>query len=109
MNDNNTDKKNSQDRLLEIMNNLLRIIALLVAGIIILPLIVFYKEDVFTFFKKNDKNSDNLSLQISTETKQKTSTETFWSAANIENITDEKLKAEVTYGKELIMHTAKYL
>ena len=43
MNDNNTDKKNSQDRLLDIMNNLLRIIALLVAGIIILPLIVFYK------------------------------------------------------------------
>ena len=109
MNDNNTDKKNSQDRLLDIMNNLLRIIALLVAGIIILPLIVFYKEDVYTFFKKNDKNSDNLSLQISTETKQTTSTETFWSAANIENITDEKLKAEVTYGKELIMHTAKYL
>ena len=56
MNDNNTDKKNSQDRLLDIMNNLLRIIALLVAGIIILPLIVFYKEDVYTFFKKNDKN-----------------------------------------------------
>lgn len=83
MNDNNTDKKNSQDRLLDIMNNLLRIIALLVAGIIILPLIVFYKEDVYTFFKKNDKNSDNLSLQISTETKQTTSTETFWSAANI--------------------------
>jgi hypothetical protein len=44
MNDNNTDKKNSQDRLLDIMNNLLRIIALLVAGVIILPLIVLYKE-----------------------------------------------------------------
>ena len=43
MNDNNTDKKNSQDRLLDIMNNLLRIIALLVAGVIIFPLIVFYK------------------------------------------------------------------
>jgi len=109
MNDNNTDKKNSQDGLLDIMNNLLRIIALLIAGIIILPLIVLYKNDIHAYLTKKNVESKNSNSTISVDNKQTTPKEIFWMAPSIENITDERLKAEVTYGKELIMHTAKYL
>lgn len=35
--------------------------------------------------------------------------EQYWIAPKTEEITDEKLKTEVEYGKELIVHTAKYL
>jgi thiosulfate dehydrogenase len=33
----------------------------------------------------------------------------YWTAPDINNITDSKLKASVSYGKELIAHTSKYL
>lgn len=107
MENNNSNNTKTPDSLLDIMNSLLRIIMLLVIGIIIFPLIVFYKNDIKSYFSTHEKE---VKPTISTSPKniETSSEEVYWSALNIDDIKDEKLKTEVDYGKELISHTSKY-
>ena len=83
--------------LVSVINKLLFIIIVLVIVIVAMPFILFY-----------NNQSEKEKIATSTE-KIKTDTTNYWSAPDISTITDAKLKEQVTYGKELIAHTAKYL
>jgi thiosulfate dehydrogenase len=98
----------ANDSLLDIMNNLLRIIVVLIIGVIVLPVLVYYKNDIQSYFLKKDADIKTVK-NASSDKKETAVKENFWTALNIDDIKDEKLKAEVTYGKELIAHTSKYL
>jgi len=83
-------------QLVAIINKLLLVIAVLVITLIMLPVI----------FNSNDHRTKANEKDINTATAK--DTVTYWTAADINTITDTKLKEQVVYGKELIVHTAKY-
>ena len=85
------------ERLVSVINKLLFVIVVLVIAIVAMPFILSYKN-------QHEKEK----IATSTEIK-KTDTTNYWAAPDINAITDAKLKAQVSYGKELIAHTAKYL
>jgi len=81
-------------KLTAIINKLLLVIVLLVLALILLPLILNLRKDT-------DKTKDLTTTDIKDTT-------SYWTAADINTITDTMLKAKVAYGKELIVHTSKY-
>ena len=85
------------ERLVSVINKLLFVIVVLVIAIVAMPFILSYKNQ-----------SEKEKIATSAEP-QKTDTTNYWAAPDINAITDAKLKAQVSYGKELIAHTAKYL
>ncbi len=83
--------------LVSVINKLLFVIVVLVIGIVAMPFILLYKSQ-----------SENEKITTLAEIK-KTDTTNYWAAPDINTISDAKQKEQVTYGKELIAHTAKYL
>ena len=82
--------------LIAVINKLILVIVVLVAGIIAMPFVLQYAHD-----------AEQTKTEKSTVTIKDTTT--YWVAADINAITDSKLKLQVAYGKELIAHTSKYL
>lgn len=105
INDSNTETQ--ENNLLRIMNRLLYIILFMLIAIIVLPLLVFYRDEIHNFFSK--KKSETVSISSVSEKVETVAKEIFWTAPDINNISDNALKEQVLYGKELIMHTSKYL
>jgi thiosulfate dehydrogenase len=85
------------DGLISVINKLLFVIIVLVVGIVAMPFILFYADQ-----------SQKEKIATSTDLKKADTTD-YWTAADINTITDAKQKAQVEYGKELIAHTAKYI
>ena len=85
------------ERLVSVINKLLFVIIVLVIGIVAMPFILVY-----------NNQSEKEKIATSTQTDKKDTTN-YWTATDINTITDTKLKEQVMYGKELIVHTAKYL
>ena len=83
--------------LIAVINKLLFVIVVLVIGIVAMPFILSY-------YNQSEKEKITTSAEI-----KKTDTTNYWTAPDINSITDAKQKEQVTYGKELIAHTAKYL
>jgi thiosulfate dehydrogenase len=82
-----------KDKLVAIINKLLVVIAILVLALVLLPVIFYYDH--------SNKPKEKIA-----EAKDTTN---YWIAPDINTITDAKLKEQVSYGKELIAHTSKYL
>ncbi len=94
------ENKNSQniDQHIKHIIRLLRLIGLMLA-------VMF-----FTFFLYiNQSKIIAWTAGIKQSANSNTDTTIFWQAANINSITVTKQKEQVEYGKELIIHTAKYL
>jgi len=95
---NDQDKNNQVEALLSVVNRLILVVVVLVAGIIALPIVFYY-----------DKGHDNAGVQTKESSAEKKDTTAYWAPADINTIADTKLKAQVEYGRELVAHTAKYL
>ena len=89
----------SQQRLIPVISKLLLIIVVLVIGLISLAFIFFYSKDL--------GKAKQLSIPLNTEAKKNAIV--YWIAPDAGIITDANQKEQVEYGKELIVHTAKYL
>ena len=99
--DSQQNNEHNNDQLFAVINKLILVIVVLIIGIVAIPIIIYYSN-------QPDKVKDNLSS--STSSASASSSEiAYWTAPDINNITDPKLKASVSYGKELIAHTSKYL
>ncbi len=85
--------------LVSIINKLLLVIVVLVITIVAMPFILFYKSQ--------PAKPETQNVATSAEA-VKTDTTNYWTAADINTITDAKQKQQVVYGQELIAHTAKY-
>jgi len=90
------DENKTIQRLTAIINKLLLAIAVLVLALILLP-VVFYYHDRSV---KADKKEYIAAIKDTTS---------YWIAPHVDTIANAELKAKVTYGKDLIAHTAKYL
>jgi thiosulfate dehydrogenase len=95
-------KEEVNENLFAVINKLMLIIVILIIGIISIPLIIYYGNQPVKV-QKNNLNSSYSSASTNSAEKL------YWTASDVESITDLKLKASVSYGKELISHTSKYL
>jgi len=100
--ENQQNKEHSNDQLFSVINKLILIIVVLVIGIISIPIFIYYNNQPDKVSKNNSPSPSSTASTNSTEP-------LYWTAPDIESITDLKLKATVSYGKELIAHTSKYL
>ena len=91
--------KNTLDKLISIIFRLLITIMVLLVGIILLTYLHFSSE-------KTDQKQDNKTSVVSTEKKD---TVNYWRPMDITLIKDTSLRAQVTYGQDLLAHTSKYL
>jgi thiosulfate dehydrogenase len=84
-----------------VINKLILVIVVLVAALIVMPVVLYYnnrpgkpaekKENTFTI--REDIKKDDV---------------VYWTAPDVNTITDVKQKEQVEYGRELIAHTSKY-
>ncbi len=88
--------------LVSIINKLLLVIVVLVITIVAIPFILFYKGEA----GKPETQTQNVAASADAV---KTDTTNYWTAPDMNTITDAKQKQQVVYGQELIAHTAKYL
>jgi thiosulfate dehydrogenase len=94
--------EHNNDQLFAVINKLILVIVVLVIGIISIPIIIYYSN-------QPDKVKEIVSTSTSSSASASSSEMAYWTAPDINNITDPKLKESVSYGKELIAHTSKYL
>jgi thiosulfate dehydrogenase len=91
-----------QEGLLPVVNKLMLIIIVLVIALIALP-VIFYNSN------QPDKPKDNTTPADGVSIEEKKDNTVYWTAPDVNSITEVKQKEQVEYGKELIAHTAKYL
>ena len=82
--------------LISVVNKLILVIVVLVAGIIAMPFVLNYKDDT-------QKTTSKINVVTNDDTVA------YWTAPDINTISDSVKKAQVEYGKELIAHTSRYL
>ncbi len=93
---NGQDQDTTVQGLIAVVNKLILVIIVLVAGIITMPFVLYYGDN--TGKEKIEKTAIQFQDTVA-----------YWIAADINTITDTKKKLLVEYGKELIAHTSKYL
>lgn len=98
-------QKNFERELKRISLKINLLISVLVVSLIAFVL-VLNMESVSAFFDTENSEKKN---EQSSHASQVYASNTLWKAPDINNIRDQKLKDLVTYGKDLIAHTAKYL
>jgi len=89
-------------RLLSSINILLFVIIVLVLALVALPFIFLYSSQA-------DVATENVNVTTPVNNAPKKDATLYWTAQDVNSITDAKQKEQVQYGKELIAHTAKYL
>jgi thiosulfate dehydrogenase len=104
------------ERLVNLVQRLLRVIAIMFVCMIILGAFAIFKPDVAHWFTRTEKEKIEEATQKEAfakwivENDKEKEAATFWTAADINNIAaDSNTRAQILYGKELIAHTAKYL
>ncbi|MFN7116036.1 MAG: c-type cytochrome [Saprospiraceae bacterium] len=95
--------------LLSIVNKLVTAILVIVAGTILLPMIFIFNDDINAFAKSFSLPKFNKTEQQAPSATEQKTAGFYWVAPSISNISDAQKRAQVTYGRELIAHTAKYL
>jgi thiosulfate dehydrogenase len=101
--------------LINLIQRLISVIAVMFVCIIVLALFAVCKPDVAHWFTKTEKEKQEEATKKEAFAKWLVAYEkekevaTFWTAADINNAeTDSNTKKQMLYGKDLIEHTAKY-
>jgi len=93
--------------------SLVKKLAYLFTTVFVLIVFVFsfllFNSTITSWFKSDNSELSELYVDIEKKAALEAETAKFWKPADINLITDETLKKEVEYGKELIAHTSKYL
>ncbi len=88
--------------LLSVINRLMIVIIVMVAGFIAIPFVLYYSNQPGKPIEKTPAAGTAMGAA-------KKETVAYWVPQDISAIADAKQKEQVAYGKELIAHTAKYL
>lgn len=92
---------NTNDQLLSVIKKLIVIILILICSIAILPFIFYYSIQ--------PKKPESVIVPYIEENNAKKEETSYWRPASLDLIKDTARKALAEYGKELIVHTSKYL
>ncbi len=88
--------------LLSTIRKLILVIVVLVIALIAMPFIISYTN-------RADKPEEKAISKSASVDEPKKDLKVYWTAPDVNSITDVKRKEQVEYGKELIAHTSKYL
>lgn len=99
---NEQEENKSNQGLISAINKLLWVIVVLVITIVAIPFILYYSA-------KPGKPDETKTVEAGAAEATKVTASIYWMAPEITGITDPKQKEQVAYGKELIIHTSKYL
>jgi thiosulfate dehydrogenase len=91
-----------QEGLVPLISKLILIIVILVIGLISMPIILYYSN------QPEKPKEKIIASEVATPEVKKDGI-TYWTAPDVNSISDANQKEQVEYGKELIAHTAKYL
>jgi thiosulfate dehydrogenase len=91
------------DRIARAISQLTNLLTYLLVAIMLIPLSFFYGEDV-TRAIKNGITAKRKPIAVVSQMPE----EAFWKAPDPNKVSDEALKSQIMYGRELISHTAKY-
>jgi thiosulfate dehydrogenase len=92
-----------------LVKRLIYLFTTIIFSVLGLFLILFFNSSIISWFQNSDADYDALYIDAKKKVILQNEMVKFWKPADINLITDTILKQEVTYGKDLIAHTAKYL
>jgi thiosulfate dehydrogenase len=97
------------DQFKSLVKRLIYLFMTIIFLVMSLFLFLFFNTSITSWFENNDKELEELYIDAEKKVVLQNETAKFWKPVDINLITDATLKQEVEYGKELIVHTAKYL
>lgn len=106
--------QNNKD-LIKVINQLLAVVVLLAVTLFLVTLIAIFNPDIASWFRTSPEQLarkatlEKAKEELKVEDALKKEASLFWHANDMSTVTDTAQRAQLNYGKELIMHTAKYL
>lgn len=100
--DKEKDDLHLQQGLVSVINKLILVIVVLVGSLVAIPVILYFRS-------LPSKPEEKIAPSEVKTNAVKTNTDNFWKAPDINSIPVASEKEKVEYGRELIVHTAKYL
>ena len=99
----------NKEELISIIKTLINLVFFLVVAMVVMVLVMMNADTINAYLtaKQQEELSSVVQPQQAEVPVEKKSN--YWEAPDVNTITDEKQKAQVLYGKDLIAHTAKYL
>jgi len=101
----------NEQKLIKIIQRKLNLIIVLIVFLLLLPLAIYNVDTITSWFKSSNKTAIT-SAYTDSENKKINSTETaveYWHPKAMDEIANPVLKDQVYYGRDLIVHTSKYL
>lgn len=98
---------NSDSDLLKVIQQLIKIIVVLLIGIILVTILFFNADHINNFFKSMSEPPKKVVADSAISSKN--DDVKYWIPPDFSAIVDVKMQKQLEYGKELIVHTAKYL
>lgn len=92
------------DQVRALVNNIIYLVVILFFGFLLLG--IYFNQD---FIQRNYGHLTRTKVKVSEQNTLITDTSDLWQAQDIELVKDTILKAKLLYGRELVVHTAKYL
>lgn len=92
------------DGIARAISQLISLLTFLLVALILVPVGLFYGDDIAGAIER-----ELATKRQPVVIRENLPEEIFWSAPDLSDVQDINLKARITYGKELIAHTSKYL
>lgn len=103
-----TNEDIKREQLLKSVSQLYRLVVVLFFSVLIMPVAYYFLSHYNIIFDKKKEST----ITVASSTSQLTPSDTeegYWIAPSMLSVNDLKAIEEIQYGKELIMHTSKYL
>nr|MBK9650759.1 c-type cytochrome [Bacteroidota bacterium] len=104
-----TDRNKIPDELIKVIKTLLNLIVLLVFALLLLPVLFYNSDSINKFFFAAPPSEKTTSADPAVVSAGAVPVSLYWKAADLNEINDAKKLEQISYGKDLIAHTAKYL
>lgn len=94
------------EQLIAIIRKLLLAVIILLFALVLTPIIFYNRQRIEKIFSGEPKPTPAPAIALETK---KDAEPAYWKAPDVKSLPEGELKSKVLYGKELIVHTAKYL
>jgi thiosulfate dehydrogenase len=104
-----TPEKQSTEQFKSLVKRLVYLFTTILFLIVFSFAFLFFNSTITSWFENDDKQQKGLYVDVAKKAALEEEIAKFWKPSDINLITDQTLKKQVEYGRELIAHTAYYL
>lgn len=104
-----TPEKQNTEQFTSLVKRLVYFFTTILSLIVCLFAFLYFNTTIASWFKNDDNQPSPLYVDVEKNAALENEMATFWKPVDILLISDQALKKQLEYGKELIAHTAKYL